>query len=262
MPDPFAIYEARSTSIEPLVGYADGFLDEEHERQVSVTRFPIESGAALVDHAVREPDALKITGWTSDLFPSDLSNIGATDRPAQAWAEIGRLMQERELLEVVTILGVYKDMIITRAIAPVSSRTGRGLLFTIELQEVLTAPLRRVEFEVPTPTATGPAADRVPPTPTPDFVDDDLALQGPSTYSLEWEEIDPLAGAGDVFANTVTNVWESAQQLDVGGAAAAVGEGLEEFLPALGDKIAQALGFEEPEREVVRRTIPGFDEGP
>ena len=152
-----AIYRPRSTRIEPLVEAVDVYLSEEHERQVTKTKYPIESGASLTDHAVREPDRLKIQGFTSHLQPSSPALRNQPDRPALAWAEIDRLMNARELVEVATILGVYTDMLIVRAIAPVSNTTGRDLLFTLELEQVQTERLRTIEIE---PAPGGPAVGR------------------------------------------------------------------------------------------------------
>ncbi|MYD94840.1 MAG: hypothetical protein F4Y02_14370 [Chloroflexi bacterium] len=246
MPSPFAIYTPRSTSVAPLVGLADGYLSEDHEIAVDVTRFPVESGATLGDHAVKRPDRLRLVGWTSDLYPSDAANISETDRPAQAWAEIRRLAAAREPLEVVTILGVYEDMLIVRATAPVSMQTARGLLFTVEFEEVQTAPLQRVEFTIPIrPTASGPAADRVPPT---GGADDELA-QGPTTYSPTAEEVldsaDPFAFIGDlanVVGSTVQNILAAGREGDVGGVFSALGTGSRQLVDGAGAKIEEIRG--------------------
>ena len=153
----FAIYKPRSTRIEPLMGFADVYLTEDHERRVTKTKYPIESGASLTDHAVREPDRLTIQGFTSHLQPSSPALRNQPDRPALAWAEIDRLMNARELVEVATILAIYTDMLITRAKAPVSNTTGRDLLFTLELEEVQTERLDTIAIE---PAPDGPAVGR------------------------------------------------------------------------------------------------------
>ena len=146
MAEAFAIYQ-RTTRIEPLVGLADVYLTEDHERQVTKSRYPVESGASLTDHAVREPDRLKIQGHTGHLSTTDPALGNQPDRPAAAWSEIDRLMNARELVEVATILGVYSNMLITRAQAPVSHQTGRDLLFTLELEQVQTEVLGSFTFD-------------------------------------------------------------------------------------------------------------------
>ena len=135
----FAIYEPRATEIEPLVGRVDGYLSEEHEASVSHTSYPVESGASLTDHAVRRPDKLKLEGWVSDLLPADTAFRGAPlqQRAAEAWGQIDLLMTRRRPLTVTTRLKVYRNMLLTKASAPVNGGTGYGLRFTLELEEVL-----------------------------------------------------------------------------------------------------------------------------
>lgn len=253
MPSPFAVYNPRQTEVAPLVGIADGYLAEDHEIGVDVTRFPVESGATLGDHAVQRPDRLRLVGWTSDLYPRDPSHISETDRPAQAWAEIRRMAAAREPLQLVTILGTYDNMLIVRATAPVSSQTGRGLLFTVDFEEVQTAPLQRVEFTIPIrPTAGGPAEDRVPPAGS---ADDELA-QGPTTYSPTAEEVldsaDPFAFFGEVggvVGATVQNIVGAAQEGDAGGVFEALGTGAEQLRDGFGNKIAEVRSLFDPDEE-------------
>ena len=126
-------------SIEPLVAYVDGYLDEQHRLSVNKTEFPVESGAQLTDHAVRQPTKLTLTGWTSDVLRAAEADQGvpALERAAIAWAAIERLVAAREPVDVVvTLLGTYPSMLITSATAPVSADTGRALRFTLELEEV------------------------------------------------------------------------------------------------------------------------------
>ena len=160
----FLILPAASTRIGPLAHVVDGYHAEEHQLKTRKTTYPVESGAALTDHAVRDPNKLKLQGWASDLLPAGASGQGASrsDRAALAWGEIGRLMADRELVTAATMLGTYVNMLITSASAPVDRTTGRALRFSLELEEVLFAPLVRVSLGAPsTPTPDGPAAERL-----------------------------------------------------------------------------------------------------
>ena len=159
----FALYPTRAARIDPLMGRVDGYLTEEHERNVTKTSYPVESGASLTDHAVREPDKLKLEGWVSDLLPSSEAGQGApvSERSVVAWDEIGRLMTAREPLTAVTSLGVSRDMLITKASAPVDRTTGRSLQFTLELEEIQFRSLAGITGEELAPTAGGPAEGRV-----------------------------------------------------------------------------------------------------
>ncbi len=157
----FAVY--RGTSIVALGRTVDGYYAEEHKLKVSKTSYPVESGATLVDHAVREPNKLKLQGWVSDLMPSASATLTAvrSERGTAAWLEILRVMEERQPLSVVTALAVYDNMLITSATAPVDRTTGLSLRFTIELEEVLLRNVSRDAFGPETAPSRGPAADRL-----------------------------------------------------------------------------------------------------
>ena len=157
----FAFY--RGTSIVALGRTVDGYYAEEHKLKVSKTSFPVESGASLVDHAVREPTKLKLQGWVSDLMPSPDATLATrhTERGTAAWLEILRVMDDRQPLTVVTALAVYDSMLITSATAPVDRTTGLSLQFTIELEEVLFKNVSREASGTEAPPSSGPAADRL-----------------------------------------------------------------------------------------------------
>ena len=159
----FALYPTRAARIDPLVGRVDGYLTEEHERNVTKTSYPVESGASLTDHAIREPDKLKLEGWVSDLLPSGEGGQAAPlpERSVAAWEEIGKLMTAREPLTVVTSLGVSRDMLITKASATVDRTTGRALRFTLELEEIQFRSLAGITGEELAPAVGGPADGRV-----------------------------------------------------------------------------------------------------
>ena len=157
----FAVY--RGTSIVALGRIVDGYYAEEHKLKVSKTTYPVESGASLVDHAVREPNKLKLQGWVSELMPSPDASLATanSERGTAAWVEILRLMEERQPLTVVTALAVYVNMLITSATAPVDRTTGLSLQFTIELEEVLFKNVSREASGTDVPPSSGPAADRL-----------------------------------------------------------------------------------------------------
>ena len=157
----FAVY--RGTSIVALGRTVDGYYAEEHKLKVSKTTYPVESGASLVDHAVREPNNLKLQGWVSELMPSLNANLATrhSDRGTAAWLEILRVMDDRQPLTVVTALAVYDNMLITSATAPVDRTTGLSLQFTIELEEVLFKNVSREASGTEAPPSSGPAADRL-----------------------------------------------------------------------------------------------------
>ena len=159
----FALHLAGTAHIPLLAGIVDGYVAAEHERSVSTTTYPVESGASLIDHAVRQPDKLTLEGWVSDLMPSADANQSrpSSERGLAAWEEIGRLMHARQPVTVTTSLGRSANMLIVKATAPVDRTTGRALRFTLELEELLVQPLIVEEGGLSiVPAPESPAADR------------------------------------------------------------------------------------------------------
>ena len=157
----FAIYTG--TRIRALGRSVDGFYAEQHKVSVSKTAYPVESGASVTDHAVREPNKLKLQGWVSDLMPAPLAIpwVSRSERGAGAWLEILRVMEAREPLTVITALAVYQNMLLVSAEAPVDRTTGLSLVFTLDLEEVLVSPAVRQEGRELGSVSQGPAANRL-----------------------------------------------------------------------------------------------------
>ena len=71
----------------------------------------------MTDNAVKLPDKLRLEGWVSDGLPAAGTDDATTSdqRRTETWQTIVTLMEQRELLEVVTLLKTYQNMIITSA---------------------------------------------------------------------------------------------------------------------------------------------------
>ena len=155
----FAIYSG--TRVVALSSHVDGFYAENHRARAMKTSYPVESGAEITDHAVREPTRLKLEGWVSNLMPAAAATIGTPlqERGAAAWLEILNTLEAREPLTVVTALAVYQNMLLVSAEAPVDRSTGLALRFTLELEEVLLRDPSRAGGG--SPVSRGPAAGRL-----------------------------------------------------------------------------------------------------
>ena len=156
----FAIFTG--TQVLALGQHVDGYFAEEHAIAVTPTSYPVETGASLTDHAVMEPVKLKLHGWVSDLMPARRLGqvyLDLADRGAAAWLAITRTAHRREPLRVVTSLAAYDNLLITKASASVNERTGRGLQFVLELQEVQFRAI--TESADPETASSGPARSRL-----------------------------------------------------------------------------------------------------
>ena len=157
----FGIFGEDSTSISGLAGIVDIYYEENHDMKVTKTKYPIETGSNMSDHFVVEPETLVLKGLVSDLqpFPEGLGlvKIQSERRSKEAWGRIRTLKNRGNLVTVVTLLGIYENMLILGADATMSKDSGRSLSFTISLEETQiaetkTASLPPAKLSVPVKT--------------------------------------------------------------------------------------------------------------
>lgn len=151
----FAIYVDTNRTRIPLIAGVSGYPFEDHQFNLSLTHYPVESGSKLTDNAVREQTTIKLEGMVADLYPGF-----APGEPQRVWDRIFRLIDSRTPVQVITRLRSYSNMMITKCTAPVSRESGRGLKFSIELTEILFANSQIVRFPPDSVSPTGPAAHR------------------------------------------------------------------------------------------------------
>jgi len=158
----FGIFRQDSTEIDGLVGVIDQYPDEFHAHSLSTTNYPIETGATLTDHAYLEPYRLTLKAIVSDLAPlvPGIVSIAANGRPTEALQRARSLLETREPVRVVTLLGVREDMLITGLYPSTSRRTGRALYMDITLEQVIFAETQLVELPPATVNQDSPAANK------------------------------------------------------------------------------------------------------
>ena len=69
-----------AVSVLGLIQRIDGYYAEEHRVRVRTTEYPVESGADLTDHVVREPYRLKLKGSATEYQQGSQAGL-------QAWAD-------------------------------------------------------------------------------------------------------------------------------------------------------------------------------
>lgn len=125
-------------------------IQENHSRGAIVTEHPLEDGATAADHIINMPREITLTGRVSD-YPV-INDVQATGAVRDAVAAIHQLMDEREPVRVVTHLGRYENMAITRAEFPVDAD---GVIdFTLNLSQILRVRSETVTLPVITPQPT------------------------------------------------------------------------------------------------------------
>ena len=104
---------------------------ESHTFSSDVTTLSLESGAEVSDHAIVKPEQVTVQ--------VSMTNAGTgSDAARDAFETFRRLLEDRELLELVTEHAVYSNMIIT-SLTPKHTQPYKGAL-TLSIQ------LRRVHF--------------------------------------------------------------------------------------------------------------------
>ena len=151
MVNQIAIIPEAATRIEPLVGLVDGYPDDTHRTRTRTGNEPLEDGREISDHAVALEEELTLEGWVSD--------FQGPHQPEDAWAAIRKLSKETAVVEVITELGTYPEMIIRMAEA---NRIGRGIRFRMELKEILRVDVDIGPFGTVMPVARG-RVPRIPP---------------------------------------------------------------------------------------------------
>ena len=174
MVNQIAIIPEAATRIEPLVGLVDGYPDDTHRTRTRTGNEPLEDGREISDHAVALEEELTLEGWVSD--------FQGPHQPEDAWAAIRKLSKETAVVEVITELGTYPEMIIRMAEA---NRIGRGMRFRMELKEILRVNVDIGPFGMVIPLPRAVARGRVDLIATYDSINDAFAATaGRSPYDL------------------------------------------------------------------------------
>lgn len=135
----------------------DVTIREQHTRENRVTQWPVEDGSTITDHINNQPRRVTIEGFITDA--PLLSGAQLAPRAQNAFIELERMWQARELLEVVTQYRRYSSMAIQKLDVPKNPNTGQALRFTVDFVEVQKANSETVEI----PQEALPAREEQPP---------------------------------------------------------------------------------------------------
>ena len=101
-----AIFSQENAEADPLLGFIDAYLSEDHTITMDITSHPVESGSSIVDNAVKKPDRFKCKAVLSDGLPSiEADNFNALTRRRRVpelWSILRGFMENRTRLMIVT----------------------------------------------------------------------------------------------------------------------------------------------------------------
>jgi hypothetical protein len=126
--------------------FFDAFLNLEHISRLRITEHPVQTGANISDHSFLEPKELNIEVGMSDAATSLVSNqfVGSWSRSVKAYEILRELQAQRIPMQVLTRLGLYRNMMIETLSVPDNYKTLYGLRATVAMREVLVAETRVV----------------------------------------------------------------------------------------------------------------------
>ncbi len=153
----------------------DCTVSESHKRESPPTEFPIEDGLNISDHILVKPFDLEINGIISDtpikainsLITTAIGSVlpaagivgagagmalaqalsGSKSPSVVAYGQLLKLQSDRKAFDVVTTLNRYSDMWIKSLTVPRDAGTGRALVFTLSLVQLLIVKPKTVNIQ-------------------------------------------------------------------------------------------------------------------
>lgn len=116
----------------------DASMDETHTSSNEITRFPVEQGVNIADHVRRQPENLVITGMVTD-HPLVFGGALRSGRSLEAYQNFLTMMDQADLISVVTSLRQYSNMVLETMVVPRNSKLGSAVQVTLTFSELLTA---------------------------------------------------------------------------------------------------------------------------
>ena len=123
----------------------DASISESHTSKNQVTKFPVEVGVDITDHVRRQPEEVTITGIVTDQPIFGVSRAGVIGPPLTAgrsltlYQKVLKMVDEAQLISVVTSLRQYQNMVIESLEIPRNSKRSYAVEMKIQLREILTA---------------------------------------------------------------------------------------------------------------------------
>ena len=128
--------------------FFDAFLKFTHTSTLTITQHPIETGAAVSDHAYVMPATLTMDIGMSDvatsILPGQFGDL--TSRSVSAYQALKQLQLQRIPVKVMTRLNLYDNMLVQSVVANEDNATAHGLKATVIMQEIFVATVQTVKI--------------------------------------------------------------------------------------------------------------------
>ncbi|HWQ41327.1 MAG TPA: hypothetical protein VN456_04750 [Desulfosporosinus sp.] len=132
-----------------IAGYFfDAVLQTNYTRSLTITSHPVETGAAISDHAFVNPVELTMQIGMSDCATSIIPGqfTQGDSRSVRAFEILEKLQSQRVPMQVMSRLGLFKNMLIETIAVPDDYTTQYGLKATVTMKEVFVATVQTVKI--------------------------------------------------------------------------------------------------------------------
>jgi hypothetical protein len=150
-----ALLLGRSRSIEPLDGgdaiVPDVTISEVHDDEVTVTQHPVDTGAAISDHAIVQPASVTcVFGWSDSSRALNSALDGSILKGMQTskdvYDRLVELKNQRALLRLSTGKRKYPSVVITKLKVSTTVDTESAAVIEVTFQEVFLVEAKTVSL--------------------------------------------------------------------------------------------------------------------
>ena len=118
---------------------ADVTIEEQHNDSAGITDHPVERGAAITEHAYRNPAQLTVVVGYSN---SSSSAGGDSSYVQRIYEQILALQNTYEPFTVVTGKRRYRNMLIQSLATTTDAKTENALILTVSMREIIVVETR------------------------------------------------------------------------------------------------------------------------
>jgi len=127
--DAFALITVGTRSIGMII--PDVVVQEAHRDDLIITDHPVETGAAISDHAFKRPSEIEMhCGWSD-------ATAGTSGYVQEVYQSLLALQAAREPFDVTTGKRSYSNMLLSSIALTTDQKTENALMVTARLREVL-----------------------------------------------------------------------------------------------------------------------------
>lgn len=132
-----------------IAGYFfDAIMQTNYSRSLTITQHPVQTGAAISDHAYVNPVELTMQIQMSDVAKSIIPGqfTQGESRSLTAFQVLSKLQEQRIPMQVMSRLGLFSNMLIETIAVPDDYTTLYGLKATVTMCEVFVATVQTVKI--------------------------------------------------------------------------------------------------------------------